>query len=179
VAADLLAQAEHNPGCSILLTDQPEMVDDVRAELDRQLAELSTGEAAARWLAEVSAIVVVRDMDEAAALANEIAPEHLQIETADPRGMADRIDAAGAIFLGHYSPESAGDYVAGPSHTLPTGGTARFWSGLSSLSFLRSSSMIEYTKEGLERDAKAIHLIGQAEGLEAHARSTTIRVKDE
>ena len=179
VAADMLAQAEHNPGCSILIIDQPDMVDKVLAELDRQLADLSTGEDAARWLAEVGAIVVTRDMEEAVAIANDVAPEHLQIEAANPRELADRIDAAGAIFLGHYSPESAGDYVAGPSHTLPTGGSARFWSGLSSLSFLRASSMIEYTKAGLARDANAIDLIGRAEYLEAHAKSATIRVSDE
>jgi histidinol dehydrogenase len=175
VAADLLAQAEHNPGCSILLTDTPALVDKVLVELDRQLAQVSTGPAAARWLEEFGAIAIVRDMNEAAELADRIAPEHLQIETADPRALAERIDSAGAIFLGHYSPESAGDYVAGPSHTLPTGGTARFWSGLSSLSFLRSSSMIEYTADGLEHDARAIDLIGRAECLEAHARSATIR----
>jgi len=121
--------------------------------------------------------VIVRDMNEAAKMADQIAPEHLQIETANPRELADRIDAAGAIFLGHYSPESAGDYLAGPSHTLPTGGTARFWSGLSSLSFLRANSMIEYTAEGLRQDAAAIDLIGRAENLEAHARSATIRTE--
>ena len=179
VAADMLAQAEHNPGCSILITDQPAMVDQMRVELDKQLADLSTGKAAARWLAEFGAIVVVRDMDEAVVLANDIAPEHLQVETENPRELADRIDSAGAIFLGHYSPESAGDYVAGPSHTLPTGGSARFWSGLSALSFLRSSSIIEYTQDGLKRDAKAIDLIGRAESLEAHAKSATVRVSDE
>ncbi len=179
VAADMLAQAEHNPGCSILLTNQPDMVDNVLAELDRQLADLSTGRAAARWLADFGAIVVVRDMDEAVALANEVAPEHLQIETARPRELADRVDSAGAIFLGHFSPESAGDYVAGPSHTLPTGGTARFWSGLSALSFLRSSSMIEYTQQGLTRDAESIEQLARAEGLEAHARSATMRASSE
>jgi len=179
VAADMLAQVEHNPGCSILITDQPTLVDKVLAELDRQLGDLSTGKAAARWLAQFGAIVVARDLDEAVALANDVAPEHLQIETTNPRELADRIDSAGAIFLGHYSPESAGDYVAGPSHTLPTGGSARFWSGLSSLSFLRGSSMIEYTKAALARDAAAIDLLARAESLEAHAKAATIRVNDQ
>lgn len=177
VAADLLAQAEHNPGSAILLTDDDNLVTEVMAELDQQLATLSTGAAAAQWLARLGAVVIVRDMNEAADLANEIAPEHLQIETENPHLLADRIDAAGAIFLGHYSPESAGDYVAGPSHTLPTGGTARFWSGLSAMSFLRASSMIEYTAEGLQRDAGPIDLIGRAENLEAHARAATIRTE--
>lgn len=177
VAADMLAQAEHNPGSSILLTDNEGLVGEVMAELDRQLATISSGPAAAKWLEKLGAIVVVRDMNEAAEMADQIAPEHLQIETENPRALADRIDSAGAIFLGHYSPESAGDYVAGPSHTLPTGGTARFWSGLSALSFLRASSMIEYTPEALRRDAAAIDLIGRAENLEAHARTATIRTE--
>lgn len=177
VAADMLAQAEHNPGSSILLTDDEALVDNVLAELDRQLAALASGPAAAKWLEQLGAIVIVRDMNEAAEMADRIAPEHLQIETENPRMLADRIDAAGAIFLGHYSPESAGDYVAGPSHTLPTGGSARFWSGLSSLSFLRANSMIEYTAEGLARDVEAIDLIGSAESLQAHARSATIRIE--
>ncbi len=177
VAADLLAQAEHNPGSSILLTDQKPLIEQVLRELDRQADLLSTGAAARRWLAELGAIVRVRDMDQAVELANEIAAEHLQIETENPRALADRIDAAGAIFLGHWSPEAAGDYMAGPSHTLPTGGTARFWSGLSALSFLRASSMIEYTREGLARDAEAIDRWGRAEQLEAHARSATIRAE--
>lgn len=178
VAADMLAQAEHNPGSSILITDQPDLVEKVMAELDRQLLTLSTADAARKWLAELSAIVVVEDMTAAAKLADELAPEHLQVETENPRDLAEHIDNAGAIFLGHYSPEAAGDYVAGPSHTLPTGGTARYWSGLSALSFIRGSSMIEYTREGLARDARAIDLLGRAEHLEAHARSATIRVDE-
>ncbi|MGQ9650567.1 MAG: histidinol dehydrogenase [Phycisphaerae bacterium] len=177
VAADMLAQAEHNPGSSILLTDDESLLDKVLTELDRQLAALPNGAAAARCLEELGAIVIVRDMNEATVMADQMAPEHLQIETANPRELADRINAAGAIFLGHFSPESAGDYVAGPSHTLPTGGTARFWSGLSSLSFLRTNSMIEYTAEGIRQDAPAIDLIGRAENLEAHARSATIRTE--
>ena len=178
VAADMLAQAEHNPGCSILITTDDSLVDRVLAELDAQLQTLSTGEPARKWLAEFGAIVVVAGMDDAVALADEIAPEHLQLETANPRELAERIEYAGAMFLGHYSPESSGDYVAGPSHVLPTGGTARFWSGVSALSFLRYTSMTEYTREGLARDAQAIDTLARAEYLEAHARSATIRVRD-
>lgn len=178
VAADMLAQAEHNPGCSILLTTSEPLARAVVAALDDQMPTLSTADAARKWLAVYGAIVVVRDMDEAIALANEIAPEHLQIETADARALADRIDNAGAIFLGHFSPESAGDYVAGPSHVLPTGGTARFWSGVSALSFLRYTSMIEYTQQGLAADASAIDTLARAESLEAHARSATIRIEE-
>jgi histidinol dehydrogenase len=172
----MLAQAEHNPGCSILLTDDPSLVDRVLAELDKQLATLSTAEPARKWLAQFGAIAVVENMDDAVHLANDIAPEHLQLETAHPRELAEKIDYAGAIFLGHFTPESSGDYVAGPSHVLPTGGTARFWSGVSALSFLRYTSMTEYTQEGLAREADAIDTLARAEYLEGHARSATIRV---
>ena len=178
LAADMLAQAEHNPGCSILLTTRRELADAVVVELERQLATLSTAPAARRWLAEYGAIVIVRDLSQAAELADDIAPEHLQIETADPQALAARINYAGAMFLGHFSPESAGDYVAGPSHVLPTGGTARFWSGVSALSFLRYTSMTCYTHEGLAAEAPAIDALARAEGLEGHARSATIRAGD-
>lgn len=178
VAIDMLAQAEHDPGCAILLTDQPQLAEQVAVEIDRHLATLSRREGAARCLDAYGAIVVVRDMDEAVALTNEIAPEHLEIATKSPAELADRIDSAGAIFLGHYTPEAAGDYVAGPSHVLPTGGTARFWSGVSALTFIRRTSLIDYTAEGLAADAAAIDLLARAEGLDAHARSATIRVDD-
>jgi histidinol dehydrogenase len=178
LAADMLAQAEHNPGCSVLLTTDESLVDRVLAELDRQLESLATAREATHWLAEYGAIVVVRDLDDAVALADEIAPEHLQIETANPRELAERIEYAGAIFLGHYSPESSGDYLAGPSHVLPTGGTARFWSGVSALSFLRYTSLTEYTRDGLAREADAIATLALAEHLDGHARSATIRVRD-
>jgi histidinol dehydrogenase len=178
VAVDMLAQAEHDPGCSILLTDRAELAEAVVKELDKQLAELPKPEGAARSLAQLSAIVVVRDMNEAAQLANEIAPEHLQIATNDATALADKIDSAGAIFLGHYTPEATGDYVAGPSHVLPTGGTARFWSGVSSLSFLRRTSIIEYTPGGLVHDAASIETLAKAEGLIAHARSVSLRTRN-
>ena len=177
VAADMLGQAEHDPGCSILLTDQPDLAEAVKAELDQQLPQLTREEGARRCLETYSAIVVVRDLSEAAALADEIAPEHLEISTANPRELADRIDSAGAIFLGHHTPEAAGDYVAGPSHVLPTGGTARFLSGVSALSFLRYSSVLEYSSSGLVHDAGAIQCLAMAEGLDAHAKSVEIRTR--
>ena len=176
VAADMLAQAEHDPGCAILVTDQPNLIQEVQRELDVQLAALPRAGGAKRCLDHYGAIVRVRDMDEAVMVANDVAPEHLQVETANARELSKRIDSAGAIFLGHYTPESAGDYVAGPSHVLPTGGSARFWSGVSALGFLRRSSLIEYTAEGLARDARAIDILATAEFLDAHARSATIRV---
>jgi histidinol dehydrogenase len=179
LAADMLAQAEHNPGCSILLTTDDTLPDRVGAELMKQLQTLSTAASAAKWLAEYGAMAVLPNMDDIIKLANEIAPEHLQIETKEPRPIADQIESAGAIFLGHYSPEAAGDYVAGPSHVLPTGGTGRFWSGVSCLSFLRYTSLTEYTREGLAADSEAIDQLGRAEHLEAHAKSATLRVEEE
>jgi histidinol dehydrogenase len=177
VAADMLAQAEHDPGCSILLTTKAELAETVTAQIEEQLASLPRKEGAARALAQYGAIVIVRDLPEAIALANEIAPEHLQIEAEDAAAIADRIDSAGTIFLGHHTPEAAGDYVAGPSHVLPTGGTARFWSGLSALGFLRRTSIVEYTPGGLAHDAMSIEQFARAEGLDAHARSVSIRTR--
>lgn len=177
VAADMLSQAEHDPGCAILLTDDRSLVEGVLAELDTQLTQLPRPEGARRCLANFSAVVIVRDMDEAVALANDVATEHLQIETRDPAAIAERIDSAGAIFLGHWTPEATGDYVAGPSHVLPTGGSARFWSGVSALGFLRRVAVMEYTAEGLVQDAPAIETLATAEQLHAHARSATIRVQ--
>ncbi|NLX23323.1 MAG: histidinol dehydrogenase [Phycisphaerae bacterium] len=177
VAADMLSQAEHDPGCAILLTDDRSLVEGVLAELDTQLTQLPRPEGARRCLANFSAVVIVRDMDEAVALANDVATEHLQIETRDPAAVAERIDSAGAIFLGHWTPEATGDYVAGPSHVLPTGGSARFWSGVSALGFLRRVAVMEYTAEGLVQDAPAIEALATAEQLHAHARSATIRVQ--
>lgn len=177
IAADMLAQAEHDPGCSILLTPERALADAVLVELEKQLATLSRRDGAKRSLEQYSAIVVTRDLAEAARLADDIAPEHLQIETESPASWADQISAAGTIFLGHYTPEAAGDYVAGPSHVLPTGGTARFWSGLGSTDFVRRTSLVEYTPGGLAHDAAAIETLGYAEGLDAHARSVSIRTR--
>lgn len=177
VAMDMLAQAEHDPGCAILLTNLPSLAAEVAACIERQLVELSRPEGARRSLDMFGAIVVVRDLDEAVALANEIAPEHLEIATENAGELAERIDSAGAIFLGHFTPEAVGDYVAGPSHVLPTGGSARFWSGVSSLSFLRRTSVIEYTPGRLVHDAACIELLARAEGLEAHARSVSLRTR--
>ncbi|GMV97882.1 MAG: histidinol dehydrogenase [Phycisphaerae bacterium] len=177
VALDMLAQAEHDPGCAILLTPCAALADAVVAEIDRQLSQLPAPDGARRALATLGAIVLVRDMKEAVALANDIAPEHLQIATDNAAALAAEIDSAGAIFLGHYTPEAVGDYVAGPSHVLPTGGSARFWSGVSALDFLRRTSMIEYTPGGLVHDAASIETLARAEGLEAHARSVSIRTR--
>jgi histidinol dehydrogenase len=171
----MLSQVEHDPGCAILITDHPALADRVRAELDVQLDQLSRADGARRSLEQYSAIVVVRNMNEAIALANDTAAEHVEIEMQNAAELAKQIDSAGAIFLGHHTPEATGDYVAGPSHVLPTGGTARFWSGVSALSFLRRTSIIEYSPAGLAHDGAAIELLARAEGLDAHARAVSIR----
>ncbi len=148
-AADILAQAEHSPGASLLITWDESLVDRVQSELQRQLAGLSRSQLTLDSLNAFGAFILVRDEQQAVELTNWIAPEHLHIACKDPRKLADQIHNAGATFLGPFSPVALGDYAAGPSHVLPTGGTARWASGLSSNSFLRSSSVIEYSREAL------------------------------
>jgi histidinol dehydrogenase len=178
VAADLIAQAEHAPGASILLTWHAPLLDNVAAAIDRQLARLPRGELARESLESFGALVLARDADEAVACANQLAPEHLHLATRDPEALLPRIDHAGAIFLGHYSPVAVGDYVAGPSHVLPTGGTARFASGLSANDFLRRSSVIAFTRAGLEGVARDVVLLAEKEGLTAHAASVEVRLAE-
>ncbi|MBN1490431.1 MAG: histidinol dehydrogenase [Phycisphaerae bacterium] len=175
VAADLLSQAEHDPGAAILLTPSAMLLEAVRKELAVQLVKLSRQEGTARSLDHYSALVLVRNLDEAVELANGIAPEHLEIDVRDAEALVDRIENAGAIFVGAHGTEAAGDYVAGPSHVLPTGGSARFWSGLSCNDFLRRTSILRYEPGGLDADADAIIAIAEAEGLTAHANSVRVR----
>jgi histidinol dehydrogenase len=176
VAADLLAQAEHAPGASILVTWHAPLLDAVEAELEAQLADLSRGELARESLEQFGALVLARDDREAVACVNELAPEHLQIAADNAEELGERIDNVGAIFLGHYTPVAVGDYAAGPSHVLPTGGTARFASGLSANDFLRRSSVLAFTRDGLARMADDVIHLAQREGLTAHAASIEVRV---
>jgi histidinol dehydrogenase len=176
VAADLIAQAEHAPGASILITWHPPLLDEVTACLERQLEGLPRGQLARESLEEFGALILTRDSAEAAACVNQIAPEHLHIQTRLPELLAEKIDNAGAIFLGAYTPVAVGDYVAGPSHVLPTGGTARFASGLSANDFLRRSSMLSFTRDGLEQAAPDVRLLAEKEGLTAHAASVDVRL---
>jgi histidinol dehydrogenase len=178
VAADLIAQAEHSPGVSILVTWHAPLIDAVAAALERQLAELSRADLARDSLERFGALVLARDAREAIALCNQLAPEHLHIATRNPQALADKIDHAGAIFLGHYAPVALGDYAAGPSHVLPTGGTARFANGLTANDFLRRSSVLRFTKQGLAALADDVRLIAEKEGLTAHAASVDIRLTD-
>ncbi len=171
LAADLIAQAEHSPGASVLITWSERLCETTATELSRQLRTLVRGDLARQSLEEFGALVLVHDADEAARVADEIAPEHLHIATADPETLLAKIPHAGAAFLGHYSPVALGDYVAGPSHVLPTGGTARFASGLCANDFLRRTSVIQFTREGLEAAADDVRLLAEIEGLTAHRAS--------
>jgi histidinol dehydrogenase len=175
VAADLVAQAEHSPGASILVTRHEPLMDAVEQSLRVQLETLTRAEMARESLEQFGALVLARDMDEAVEVTNRIGPEHLEIMTADDSGISERIENAGAIFLGPYSPVAVGDYAAGPSHVLPTGGTARFTSGLSANDFLRRSSVLSFTKEGLAAMAADVLRLAEVEGLTAHAASVRVR----
>jgi histidinol dehydrogenase len=176
VAADLIAQAEHSPGSSIFITWHAPLIEETLAALDRQLAELSRGDLARESLEQFGAFVLAGDVDEAIDCVNALAPEHLHIATRDAEQLVERVDNAGAIFLGHYTPVALGDYAAGPSHVLPTGGTARFASGLSANDFLRRSSVLNFTRAGLVRMADDVRLLAEKEGLTGHAASVSVRL---
>ncbi len=175
VAADLIAQAEHNPGSAVLLTDCEGLADTVVAAVESQVAALPCAGAVRTCLDEYGAVIVASSLAECADLANELAPEHLEIVTRAPEQVAEQVRHSGAIFLGPWSPVAAGDYVAGPSHILPTSGTARFSSGLSANDFLKRSSVVCYDREALQKDASSIARLARSEGLEGHARSVELR----
>ncbi len=174
-AADLIAQAEHAPGSSVLITWNEPTLSAVAAELEQQLGVVERSELARQSLKAFGALILVRDRSEGAELANTLATEHLHIACDDPKEMLGMIRNAGAVFLGPFSPVALGDYVAGPSHVLPTGATARFASGLSSNDFLRSNSVIEFTQEGLNAVAEDAIRMAQREGLTAHGASVGVR----
>ncbi|NIL98253.1 MAG: histidinol dehydrogenase [Planctomycetales bacterium] len=178
-AADLIAQAEHAPGASILVTTSPQLCDQIEKHLARQLAQLERGDLATESLEAFGALVLVADDAAANALVNHIAPEHLHIATADAFQRVQDCVHAGAIFVGPYTPVAVGDYVAGPSHVLPTGGTARFASGLSANDFLRTGSVIHYTAAELTSAADDLRRLADKEGLTAHRASVDIRLADE
>jgi histidinol dehydrogenase len=175
-AMDLLAQAEHAPGASVLIGWNERVLDATVAELSRQLAHLDRGELARQSLEEFGAVILARDADEACALTDEIAPEHLHIATENAEELAAKIRHAGAMFLGNYTPVALGDYAAGPSHVLPTSGTARFASGLSANDFLRANSILHFSKEGMMQLAGDVQVLATKEGLTAHRESVTRRM---
>ena len=174
-ASDVLAQAEHSPGASIVVSWSKEMLDKIEAEVLKQLGSLERAELTAASLNDFSALILCRDEVEACEVTNAIAPEHLQIAIENARRLLPKITTSGATFLGPYSPVALGDYAAGPSHVLPTGGTARWASGLSSNHFLRSSSVIEYNQSSLQSIAPSIAILADKDGLTAHTKSVVIR----
>jgi histidinol dehydrogenase len=177
VASDLLSQAEHDElASSMLVTTSRELAEKVSAEIERQLANLSRKEIARKAIDRFGVIVIVGDLQEAAGVSNSIAPEHLELAVEKPFELLALIRNAGAIFLGHYTPESVGDYIAGPNHVLPTGGTARFFSPLSTDSFMKKSSLLFYTQEGLDKVGEAVMQIADVEGLEAHGNTIRVRM---
>ena len=173
IAADMLAQAEHDTdAAAILLTDSPRLAEEVAVEVDRQLADLPTAEVALVAIDNNSAAVVTESLDEAVELSNRFAPEHLIIPD---DSMLDSIENAGSVFIGEWSPEAAGDYAPGPTHVLPTGGAANLRGGLSIMDYIKVISVQKLEPEGLERLAPAITTLARAEGREAHARSVEVR----
>lgn len=179
VAADLLAQAEHDLlACPLVVTDDPGLEPRLLAALAAQLADLPRQEIAARALAEQGALVLVQDRAAMVAAANAYAPEHLELLVRDPRALVEDLHTAGAIFVGPWTPEAAGDYTAGPSHVLPTAGAARFASPLGVADFMKITSVLELSAPALRAQAVAIARIARAEGLEAHARAVELRLRD-
>lgn len=176
VAADLLAQAEHDEdACALLVTTSEKLARDVAEEMERAGESLPRLEKIRKSLSNYGAVFVVEELEEGIELVNELAPEHLQIITRDDERVAASVRNAGAIFLGAHTPEAVGDYIAGPNHVLPTGGSARFSSALGVSVFTRRTSVIRYTREELNETAPLIAALARTEGLEAHARSALIR----
>jgi histidinol dehydrogenase len=177
IAADLLAQAEHGSDSqSILITDDETLASDVARAVDAQLTTLPRADIARASWNDFGAIILVGSLDESVALADVIAAEHLEIMTADPDGLAARVRNAGAIFLGGYTPEAIGDYVGGSNHVLPTARSARFSSGLGVLDFMKRTSLLKCGPDQLRALGPAAITLGQAEGLDAHARSVSLRL---
>ncbi len=178
LAADMMSQAEHDVlARSILVTDSETLIERVQEEIEKQVQELSRQDIIRQALESYGALVLVPQMDQACAVANLVAPEHLELMVEHPFDYLSRIRNAGAIFMGKDTPEPVGDYFAGPNHILPTGGTARFYSPVSVDTFMKSSSIIYYSPQGIREDAEGIMKLAEVEGLTAHANSIRIRVK--
>ncbi len=178
IAADLLSQAEHDElAAAILVTSSEVMAADVQREIETQLQQLRRETIARQSIDDYGVIIVAENLAEAIKFSNRIAPEHLELAVDNPFEILSAIRHAGAIFMGHHTPEAAGDYLAGPNHTLPTGGTARFFSPLSLDDFVKKSSILSFSESGLQRLGKEIIHIAELEGLEAHAKSVSIRLE--
>jgi len=178
IAADMLAQAEHDPqALAVVVATDEELAKAIPQELEKQLATLSRADIAETAIKDRGVILVVESLEEAIDLANDIAIEHLELMINDPWAQVPMIRHAGAIFLGRHTPEAAGDYFAGPNHVLPTMGTARFASALGVETFLKKSSIISYSEQALQADSEHIQRLAKLEGLTAHANSVAVRVK--
>jgi len=176
LAADMMSQAEHDVlACSILVTDSAALLDGVEQEIIKQMPNLSRRDIIEKSLADYGAFILVDDINEACRVANLVAPEHLELMVEKPFDLLSKIHNAGAIFLGSNTPEPVGDYLAGPNHILPTGGTARFFSPVTVDTFMKASSIIFYSREGLEEDADDIIKLAEVEGLTAHANCLRVR----
>ena len=178
VALDLIAQAEHNPGVAILVTWHPPLMDEIVEALQKRLAKLSRAEQARDCLERYGALVLAPNKEAAIECTNALAPEHLHIQTQDPDAILEDIDNAGAVFLGPFTPVAVGDYAAGPSHVLPTGGTARFASGLTTNDFRKRTSILRFTRNGLKEIAGDVVFMANKEGLTGHAASVELRAND-
>ncbi len=180
VAADLLSQAEHDKMASaVLVTDSEELALQVQGEIEKQLSVLPREEIARTSIENNGKIIVAKNFDDVLAVANEIAPEHLELCVDNPFDYLDKVQNAGSIFMGRYCPEALGDYFAGPNHTLPTSGTARFSSPLSVDDFIKKTQYTYYTKEALDKVGNQVAFFAEKEGLSAHARSATIRLEEQ
>jgi len=177
LAIDMLSQAEHDEmASSILITPSQKLADEVKVEIENWLVKLPRQEIARKSIEERGAIIVTADMDEAIALMNRVAPEHLEVATNNSFEMLPFIKHAGAIFLGHNTPEAIGDYVAGPNHTLPTGGTAKFYSPLGVENFMKKTSIISFSSKAINEIGEECALIANTEGLTAHEQSVRVRL---
>ena len=177
VAADLLSQAEHDEDAvPILVTSEGALAEKVRKELEKQVAGLSKKAIAEVSLENNCYLLVTKSLQDAVDMANKIAPEHLELSVENPEEWAEKVQNAGAVFLGHYTPEAMGDYLAGPNHVLPTSGTARFSSPLGVYDFIKRTSLISYTREALQKCGKTVTLLAEMEDLGAHANSVKLRL---
>ena len=177
IAVDLLAQAEHDPGSALLVTPSQDLSQQVAQAVEQEMTKATRAQAIRGSLEQMSAVLLVSDMDEAIKIANDFAPEHLQVMVAEPAKIIGRLVNAGAIFVGPNTPVALGDYYAGPSHVLPTAGTARAFSGLSVYDFFKRTSLIGYNKQALTKAGPDVKLLAQTEGLDMHSRSISVRLE--
>jgi histidinol dehydrogenase len=176
IAADLLAQSEHDPMArAVLLTPASALIEGVARETERQLSALPRREIARQALDANGALVLTESLEEAVRVVNGLAPEHLELLVAEPRALLASVRNAGAVFLGRFTPEIVGDYVAGPNHVLPTGGAARFASALSTEDFVKRMSVIEYSSQGLSEAEPHLTELSRLEGLHGHGTAATVR----